>query len=64
MEITLANKKKEELEKNINKLLQDFCEESGLQLGEKIEISSFYDQETVKGTYLICLNIKNPFNCG
>jgi len=61
MEIKLANKKKKELEENITKLLQNFSEETGLQVGKKIEISSFYDQETIKGSYLIYLNVKNPF---
>jgi len=61
MEINLANKKKKELEENITKLLQNFSEETGLQVGKKIEIFSFYDQETIKGSYLIYLNVKNPF---
>ena len=64
MEIDLANKKKKELEENITKLLQNFSEETGLKLGSKIEISSFYDKETVRGSYLIYLiylNVRNPF---
>ena len=61
MEIKLANKKKKELEENITKLLQNFSKETGLQVGKKIEIFSFYDQETIIGSYLIYLNVKNPF---
>ena len=61
MEIRKASEKKELLKNNIIKLLQDFSEETGLKLGDKIEISSFYDVERVKGKYHINLKIRNPF---
>jgi len=61
MEIQTANKKQKQLKKDIQNLLQDFCEETGLQLGKKMEIESFYDSLKNKGSYTITLNIKNPF---
>jgi len=60
MDIQKAIHYKKELEQDIKKLLQNYCEETGLKFG-KIEISSFYDIETIKGKYNIQLNVKNPF---
>jgi type III secretory pathway component EscV len=59
MDIKQANINKEELVKEMEKLLQEYSKETGLKFG-KILINSFYDQKE-EGTYSIQLNIRNPF---
>jgi L-2-hydroxyglutarate oxidase LhgO len=61
LSIEEVKRKEKKLRSNIRKMLEDFCEETGMRFKEENKITAHYDVEERKGLYNIWLDLRNPF---